>query len=649
MQIVAPRPAQTAPMNPLEFPNLAAWFDALDTSSMLTGAGATITDGGSVALWADKSGNSGVNCLVAPGGALNNEATIPTIGALGTTDFTIVATVRIFAQVATYDQALVSVPNATNGFTFAVRGGLRRLVAGKIGVGYNSSVSQTDITLDTWITVGYRRSGTTATYFLGGVPDGTATDNYDYTASAALGFLVSSTNYTSTRHMRSVRIYSAALSDAEVLADYNGTVQANCIVNIDFSTAGKKLANGDTFTCATGQTVTLNSSGATGARIAGERDLFQGTAANRPIYLAYSGTKYGYLNGTAGNYFSTPAMTAFGTGDFSVSARVMATTFASTARAVVGGAANAFGIRFEVATGKLVVVKVGVASLTASTSAATALQTVVIGYTRSGTTGTYYIDGVAAGTVTDTNDYTVGVSEVGSLVGGTNSLLDGRVFWARIYNAALDGTAMAADAAGTVQANIVADFNPALYTSGTTFTASTGEVWTINGGAHIVTRTGLYFDGSNDYLKTAAFSLSQPETVYFVGSQVSWTAADAFFEGNSGTERMKLGQITSSPTIALYAGTADAASNGDLALQTGACVASVFSGASSALRVNRGTATTGNPGTQSANGFTAGARYDGAQPANVFVSEIPVYAAAHDTATQNRMALYAGRKHGFAV
>ena len=80
--------------SPREIPKLEAWFDALDTSSMLTGAGATITDGGSVALWADKSGNSGVNCLVLPGAA-SNSAQIPDAANLSGFTAGITMTVRV--------------------------------------------------------------------------------------------------------------------------------------------------------------------------------------------------------------------------------------------------------------------------------------------------------------------------------------------------------------------------------------------------------------------------------------------------------------------------------------------------------------------------------------------------------------------------
>lgn len=45
-------------VSPREIPYLQAWYDASDPSTMLTGANVPVTDGGAVALWKDKSGNS---------------------------------------------------------------------------------------------------------------------------------------------------------------------------------------------------------------------------------------------------------------------------------------------------------------------------------------------------------------------------------------------------------------------------------------------------------------------------------------------------------------------------------------------------------------------------------------------------------------
>jgi len=72
----------------------------------------------------------------------------------------------------------------------------------------------------------------------------------------------------------------------------------------------------------------------------------------------------------------------------------------------------------------------------------------------------------AAGAIFDsTSELQVGAFEAGSL-------LTGRVFYASV--------------SGTIGGAPTAVFNPQRYSGGTTFTASTGEVWTLNGAAKIL-------------------------------------------------------------------------------------------------------------------------------------------------------------------
>jgi hypothetical protein len=122
------------------------------------------------------------------------------------------------------------------------------------------------------------------------------------------------------------------------------------------------------------------------------------------------------LPGVAGNYASFTALTAFGTGDFSVSAKVTLTAVPPVYSAIIGGASNSFGLRANPSL-KLQAAKNN-ASVSVQSTTAIALHTeVVIGYTRSGTTGTYYLNGVADGTITDAENYTVGSSEIGAALG----------------------------------------------------------------------------------------------------------------------------------------------------------------------------------------------------------------------------------------
>jgi hypothetical protein len=158
------------------------------------------------------------------------------------------------------------------------------------------------------------------------------------------------------------------------------------------------------------------------------------------------------------------------------------------------------------------------------------------------------------------------------------------------------------------------------------------------------------FDGSNDYLKAASFTMVQPTTVYFVGSQVTWTNSATFVGGNV-LISPRVAQSGTTPRLRL---TADGfvnftTANADLALGVNGVVTSVFNTTNSSQRVNRLTATTGNPGTGDANGVTLGAAGDGSANANITASEILIYSVAHDRNTQNRVIQYLGRANKIAV
>lgn len=159
----------------------------------------------------------------------------------------------------------------------------------------------------------------------------------------------------------------------------------------------------------------------------------------------------------------------------------------------------------------------------------------------------------------------------------------------------------------------------------------------------------LTFDGSNDDLKTAGFTLAQPLTHYLVARQVSFTDGDTIFDGNAGND-MRFFQKTASPLTRLFAGSAEAASNTDWATGADVVATVVFNGASSANRINKLTAATGSPGTAAPGGLTLGSYGDGtAAFANVRVYEWIVFSAAHPTLTQDRVISYLGRKWGIAV
>jgi hypothetical protein len=148
----------------------------------------------------------------------------------------------------------------------------------------------------------------------------------------------------------------------------------------------------------------------------------------------------------------------------------------------------------------------------------------------------------------------------------------------------------------------------------------------------------ILFDGVDNYLKCDAFTLNQPETVYLLFRQVTWTSGGHVFDGNAG-DSGRVVQFNATPAIRVSAGSS-VAQNGNLAVNTYGAIAVVINGASSLIQVNSTTATTGNAGANNMGGFTLGASGAAAAFGNIQVKEAVVYAAAHDADQRARIIEY---------
>ena len=142
----------------------------------------------------------------------------------------------------------------------------------------------------------------------------------------------------------------------------------------------------------------------------------------------------------------------------------------------------------------------------------------------------------------------------------------------------------------------------------------------------------ILFNGTDEYLKAVGFTLNQPETVYGLGRQITWTSNDHWFDGNAAISG-RVVQLGTTPAIIMSAGSS-VASNINAILNTYCVVAAVFNGASSELQVNRTTTTTGDAGAANMGGFTLAARGDNAVFSNIQVKEVIVFPDAHDAATR---------------
>lgn len=373
------------------------------------------------------------------------------------------------------------------------------------------------------------------------------------------------------------------------------------------------------------------------------------------------------LNNAAGNNAGITGFSAFGTGNFTVVAEVYVNSLAALSFAM-GGAANSFALKINT-NGTLQSSKASVADNTASSGTVAVFGLYTLTYVRSSTTGTYYINAVSGGTTTDSQNYTTGMSWLGASGAGDNSL-NGRLRKVRAYSVALDAAQVAADAAGTVQSNCTLNVDFTVQAKlATSFTATIGGTVTINTsgatGARIAGARDLYqgtvgsqptyslasrtltFDGTDDWMKTAAFTLNQPTTVYFVGSQITWTAGDTLYDGNTNNTG-HLQQDTATPRLRAFAG----ASLADIrpALGVAFLATVVFNGASGSIRLNANTATTGNTGASNMGGFTLGVVADFSTSFfNGTVNEIAIYNTAHTASQQQQFWAYARRRWGIAA
>jgi hypothetical protein len=140
----------------------------------------------------------------------------------------------------------------------------------------------------------------------------------------------------------------------------------------------------------------------------------------------------------------------------------------------------------------------------------------------------------------------------------------------------------------------------------------------------------ILFNGVDQFLKTAPFTLNQPTTVYFLGRQVTWTLADRIFDGNT-LHSGALYQRFDSPNLQIRSSTpADVCNNTGFTIGTYLPVCVVFDGSGSLTQVGGNAPSTGTTGTIGMGGFTLGADGGNVQWGNIQAKEVLIYSSAHD-------------------
>jgi len=178
----------------------------------------------------------------------------------------------------------------------------------------------------------------------------------------------------------------------------------------------------------------------------------QGTATDTYNCLDRQGSGRRSLsfNGSS-DYVTLPAISAFGTGDFSLFLKAVIKTTNDYQYILVGGTGSfAFYIH---PTNKLVVQKAPATDLTFSTTVITNGEH-TFGYIKSGNVGTYYVDGIANGVITDNQDYTAATTKLSN----SAYAFAGSISMCRIWNYALNSVTVGADGLTELQRKSKAEY-----------------------------------------------------------------------------------------------------------------------------------------------------------------------------------------------
>lgn len=275
---------------------------------------------------------------------------------------------------------------------------------------------------------------------------------------------------------------------------------------------GYKAGAGSGATLGSAAQTCYNAIGSTG-------DLIQTTAASQPLILPHTGTNYVYLPGIDGNGFTTPhSLSNNITQDWEV---VIQTNFSNSTSNGCLVSKRAFGnpqyAIFKLTSGSIYISQT-IGGVQLDTLCVSNIGTSFNGFikiTRNATTGTILIytslDGFSYN-LQSTNAGPIGTLDTINTplkIGAeATTLITG--YRGDIYRLTISNS---------IGGNPVVDFNPASYsraTSGTTWTSTTGEVWTLNTPstnnalkAAIVDTTYLMGNGTSMGMRAASLNMNQ--------------------------------------------------------------------------------------------------------------------------------------------
>ena len=159
---------------------------------------------------------------------------------------------------------------------------------------------------------------------------------------------------------------------------------------------------------------------------------------------------------------------------------------------------------------------------------------------------------------------------------------------------------------------------------------------------------GILFDGANDFMKAIPFTLVQPEMVYIVFKQVTWSYTTRVFDGGS-TNAMVLSQRPTSPDLNIQVGGYSSSlslDNTNLSVNTFGIARCLYDGVNSKFIIDDTTPVTGSVSTLSAGGFSLGARGSNALHSNIEVKEVIIRKVADSAEDEALIYQYLSNKYG---
>lgn len=270
--------------------NLAAYYPNDPTALRLDGSN-------NVILWEDRSGNSATNALVLNGVAGNSATTPDAVGNRASSQLDIIALIQpVSWSTGTVQEFVDKFSGSSVTRAYALRLG----TTGALELVYRTSGATAAIVIDSTVNTGF--AGLTAHWvratLLADNGSGSSVANFytslDGVTWAQLGATVTTSNSGSATINNAaqplafgasgdgVRFFNGDIYYASVSTTINGAATAGA----SFARFTKLAMTG---TGLVGETVTINTTGDTGARISGANDLYQGTSSKRPAYTATAG------------------------------------------------------------------------------------------------------------------------------------------------------------------------------------------------------------------------------------------------------------------------------------------------------------------------------------------------------------------------